>query len=138
MSFTEDIGHCNGEMQSDFSYSHKDIETIAFLIFDEDFMLPNYTTVFDQEIFPMHDTPTSWVGVSIQAAVPSQDPQIPSGIVNSSPLINNDIIDERDYNVPLVPYSEHSDSESDGDEGGTKKVKRRRRCQVDRSTWKDH
>ena len=32
MSFTEYIGHCNGEMQSDFSYSHKDsaIETIPF------------------------------------------------------------------------------------------------------------
>ena len=49
MSFTEDIGHCNGEMQCEFSNSHKGsaIETIPFLIFDEDFMLPNYTTVFD-------------------------------------------------------------------------------------------
>ncbi|KAL4705163.1 hypothetical protein ACJJTC_007909 [Scirpophaga incertulas] len=55
---------------------------------------------------------------------------------NSSTLIDTYISDDSDYNnKQLVPYSEHSDSNNEEE---PRQIKRKKRCQVNKSTWNEY
>lgn len=54
---------------------------------------------------------------------------------NNSPEMCQSISDESDQNIHLVDYSEHSDSASSTTSDKVYQRKRKKRCQVDMSTW---
>lgn len=120
--------------QSNENFSEANIDDIILEQMEEDnnVLVNDCTPSEAAACVPLPDTATS----SSFIAVPFKN-------IASSPLKESDIANRQDSSVysdesnqefPLVPYSEHSDSDiSVCEEKRT--AKRRKRCQVDKSTW---
>ncbi|CAG5001783.1 unnamed protein product [Parnassius apollo] len=79
---------------------------------------------------------TSVTEECMESSGPATTSQATPRYDNNATCIDNYLSDESDYNIKqLVPYSEHSDSNSEEEPRGGK---RRKRCQVNKATWNEY
>ncbi|XP_050514864.1 uncharacterized protein LOC126890077 [Diabrotica virgifera virgifera] len=102
-------------------------------------IIPPISNADTQEIMNVarldNDSPVSLKSVSEECLAPVTMYHCTAQEDNNTNLIDKYFSDDSDcMNAKLVPYSEHSDSDSEEE---PRRIKRRKRCQVKKATWKD-